>query len=151
MVSKSRLVAVVAIPLILIGVYFFSIPLGSIQVPQDTSSLVDILIVIRVPLEMSDDGSVIVREMSQPFFSVDAKIIKMYGEEVQTFEYRTIDDAQNDIDEVTPDGQFRNVNVIWVGTPHFYRSDRLIILYVGDHVDIIHRLEDLFGPQFAGS
>ena len=119
--------------------------------PQDTSSLVDILIVIRVPLEMSDDGSVVVREMSQPFFSVDAKIIKMYGEEVQTFEYRTIDDAQNDIDEVTPDGQFRNVNVIWVGTPHFYRSDRLIILYVGDHVDIIHRLEDLFGPQFAGS
>ena len=150
MVSKSILVAAVAIPLILIGVYFFTIPLGSSQVPQDTSSLVDILIVIRVPLEMSDDGSVVVREMSQPFFSVDAKIIKMYGEEVQTFEYRTIDDAQNDIDEVTPDGQFRNVNVIWVGTPHFYRSDRLIILYVGDHVDIIDTLEDLFGPQFAG-
>ncbi len=150
MVSKSILVAAVAIPLILIGVYFFTIPLGSTQVPQDTSSLVDILIVIRVPLEMSDDGSVIVREMSQPFFSVDAKIIKMYGEEVQTFEYRTIDDAQNDIDEVTSDGQFRNVNVIWVGTPHFYRSDRLIILYVGDHVDIIDTLEDLFGPQFAG-
>ncbi len=150
MVSKSILVAVVAIPLILIGVYFFTIPLGSIQVPQDTSSLVDILIVIRVPLEMSDDGSVIVREMSQPFFSVDAKIIKMYGEEVQTFEYRTIDDAQSDIDEVTPDGQFRNVNVIWAGTPHFYRSDRLIILYVGYHVDIIDTLEDLFGPQFAG-
>ena len=49
-----------------------------------------------------------------------------------------------------PDGQFQTVMVTWTSTPHFYQTESLIVLYVGDNSDIIATLEDLLGPQIAG-
>jgi len=37
------------------------------------------------------------------------------------------------------------------GPAHFYRRERVIVLYVGADVEMLRVLVDLFGPQFAGA
>ena len=38
----------------------------------------------------------------------------------------------------------------WVAPPHFYKAEKLIVLYVGESEAIIDILESVLGPQFAG-
>jgi len=38
----------------------------------------------------------------------------------------------------------------WIGTPHFYRQGRLLVLYLGDEKRIIQASEGVLGRQFAG-
>jgi len=42
------------------------------------------------------------------------------------------------------------VFVEWISVPHFFKSDNMIILYVGENSEIISVLEELVDPQFAG-
>jgi hypothetical protein len=38
----------------------------------------------------------------------------------------------------------------WVSDPHFYRTDKLLTLYIGTNEEIIELLNEGLGPQFAG-
>jgi hypothetical protein len=38
----------------------------------------------------------------------------------------------------------------WISAPHFFRGNRLIVLYVGTDAGVIAPLQRLLGPQFAG-
>jgi len=38
----------------------------------------------------------------------------------------------------------------WIGTPHFFRQGRLLVLYLGDEKRVIQSLEGVLGRQFAG-
>ena len=89
-------------------------------------------------------------KLEQSFFTVDATVLKVDGEDIQVFEYPSKGRAQEDIDTVTPEGQFSTVSVMWISSPHFYSSDTMIILYVGDTGNIMNALEDVMGSQFAG-
>ena len=40
--------------------------------------------------------------------------------------------------------------VQWPASPHFYKTERVIILYFGDDADTRKALEGAFGAQFAG-
>jgi len=40
--------------------------------------------------------------------------------------------------------------VAWVDVPHFYKSGRIIVLYVGSETTVLDLLENAVGPQFAG-
>ncbi len=115
------------------------------------SSLIANLAAEDVPLEMQN-GGVVVRGMSQPFFSVDAQVLSAYGEDVQVFEWDSTESALDEVDEsgLMPDGQFETVMVTWIDTPHFYQIGNLIVLYVGNNSDITTTLEGLLGPQIAG-
>ncbi len=37
-----------------------------------------------------------------------------------------------------------------VAAPHFYKIDKLVVLYVGENERVINVLEELVGPQIAG-
>ena len=90
-------------------------------------------------------------EISQPFFSVKGFVVKVNGEEVQVFEYLNATAADSEAELVSPDGASVGTNMItWVATPHFYKEERLIVLYVGDNEDLINILETILGSQFAG-
>ena len=92
-----------------------------------------------------------VGEISQPFFSVKGFVVKVNGEEVQVFEYLNAAAADSEAELVSPDGASVGTNMItWVATPHFYKEERLIVLYVGDNEDLINILETILGSQFAG-
>ncbi len=90
-------------------------------------------------------------EISQPFFSVKGNAITVDGENVQVFEYADTTTADAEAALVSPDGSSIGTTMVsWVATPHFYKTGKLIVLYVGDNTGVISVLEDLLNPQFAG-
>jgi len=90
-------------------------------------------------------------EIEQAFLSAPGQIIKLNGTDVQVFEYATPEVAEAEAGTISPDGTSTNTTMItWVDAPHFYRSGRLIVLYVGSDEEIISLLEGVLGPQFAG-
>jgi len=56
----------------------------------------------------------------------------------------------DDTSQIGSDGSPKTSKITWVAPPHLYRSERLVVLYVGRDTTIEHLLADLIGPQFAG-
>jgi hypothetical protein len=97
-------------------------------------------------LEVEKAGNI-----SQVFFSVEGRIIKIDNEDIQVFEYPDKSKADSDIVLISADGSTIGTNMItWVSDPHFYRTDKLLILYIGTNEEIIELLNEGLGPQFAG-
>jgi hypothetical protein len=89
--------------------------------------------------------------VSQPFFSVEGKILSVEGQDVQVFEYLDADTAQAEAELVSPDGSSVGTSMVtWIEAPHFYRTGKLIALYVGSSESVLNVLEVVLGPQFAG-
>lgn len=89
--------------------------------------------------------------VEQPFLSVKGRIIKLDDQDVQVFEYRTTHEAQLDASKISPTGSAAATSMpLWVAPPHFFKTGRLIVLYVGEDQSILDALKDILGPQFAG-
>ncbi len=90
-------------------------------------------------------------EITQPFFTVKGQVIKVNGYDVQVFEYATVEAADAEATQVSPDGTSIGTSIVlWVATPHFYKRGQVIVLYVGDDTDVIKPLKAVLGEQFAG-
>lgn len=89
--------------------------------------------------------------VSQPFFSVKGQVIKVNGEDVQVFEYTDAAAAEAEAATVSPDGRSIGTSMVtWVAAPHFYKTGKLIVLYIGNNQTTLAALETALGPQFAG-
>ncbi len=89
--------------------------------------------------------------IQQPFLSVPGQIVQVNGADVQVFEYASAEDMGVEASQVTEDGSPIGTSTItWIAPPHFYRSGRLLVLYVGEDTAVIELLESVLGPQFAG-
>ena len=90
-------------------------------------------------------------EVSQPFFSVKGKSLKVNGSDIQVFEYPDARTAQGQASLVSADGsEVGRSKIGWVAPPHFYKADRIIVLYLGDNQEVIKSLDAVLGKQFAG-
>jgi hypothetical protein len=95
-------------------------------------------------------GQVLPRE-SNPFFQVGAQVVQINTGTVSVFEYGDAAAAGRDAAKVSPDGgTVGNASILWVGPPHFYRNDRLIVIYAGDNSAVLQPLEAVLGAPFAG-
>lgn len=72
-------------------------------------------------------------------------MLRVDGEDLQLFEYPSKAKAQEDIKTVTPEEQFNTISALWIATPHFYRTDTMIIISVGDTESIVNALDDVVG------
>jgi len=89
--------------------------------------------------------------IEQPFFHPTGFFIKVNEQSVQVFEYNSPEDAEMEASFVSEDGSSVGTNMpLWVGDPHFYQKERIIVLYVGDDPAIEELLESVLGSQFAG-
>jgi hypothetical protein len=87
----------------------------------------------------------------QPFLSVKGVTIKVHGADVQVFQYRNPADTEAQAAAISPDGgTVGTTKIHWVGRPHFYKKERVLVLYVGDDAKVLKALEAVLGPQFAG-
>lgn len=87
----------------------------------------------------------------QDFFSPEGSIIKVNGADVQVFEYESAEAMENEASQVAPDGGSVGTSMMmWMDTPHFYKTGRIIVLYIGSDQPILDLLEKAMGPQFAG-
>lgn len=90
-------------------------------------------------------------KVRQPFFSVSGRIIKVNNEAIQVFEYSNSATTESQAKGVSPDGKtIGNSKPSWMSTPHFFKSQKLIVLYVGDDQPVLRVLRAEFGNQFAG-
>ena len=87
----------------------------------------------------------------QPFFLVSGRIIKVNKENIQVFEYSNPATTESQAKRVSPDGKtIGNSKPSWMSTPHFFKSQKLIVIYIGDDKTILRILQDALGEQFAG-
>ena len=90
-------------------------------------------------------------DIEQPFFTVEAQVLTIYGGDVQVFEYADAQARQAEAEQIGSDGSSVGTTMItWIGKPHFFQAGRLLIIYVGDDAAILEALEAILGAQFAG-
>jgi hypothetical protein len=87
------------------------------------------------------------------FVLVPDHAVKIDTGEVHVFEYAST--AKRKQISISPDGTGISsgrglAGIIEWTQPHFYRSGRLLVLYLGDDPVILETLSLLLGPQFAG-
>ena len=89
--------------------------------------------------------------IEQPFFTMQGKILKVNGADVQVFEYASAEAMEADVALISADGGSVGTSMIsWKANPHFFKSDSMIVLYVGDDDSILTALQSVLGEQFAG-
>lgn len=93
----------------------------------------------------------IVGEVDQPFLSVTGTMFKVQGEDVQVFEYSSATELEAQAKLISRDGTTVGTTKIhWIGSPHFFKQERVLVLYVGDDRNVLKSLEAVLGRQFAG-
>ncbi len=86
--------------------------------------------------------------------SLDSKgrtIVVNDGVNLEVYEFSSTADLDATAAKISPDGStVGNEKVEWPGTPHFFKTDKVIILYFGDDPENKRELASAFGEQFAG-
>jgi hypothetical protein len=96
-------------------------------------------------------GATAVGDVDQPFFSITGRMIKVHGEDVQVFQYANAAAADVESAPISGDGRAIGTRKIrWIGSPHFFKREKLLVLYVGDNGKVLGSLEAVLGRQFAG-
>lgn len=111
---------------------------------MDRAALLDALRAKGVSVEADGD-------VEQPFLSITGQMVKIHGEDVQIFEYPDAATMEAQAARVSPDGStIGAAKPFWVGTPHFFKRGKLLVLYVGEEDRVSKTLEAIMGRQFAG-
>ena len=89
-----------------------------------------------------------------PCLSVSGHVVRVNSGFVNAFEYPTPTAAATDASNISPDGSGVvgtgcAALITWVGPPHFYRRDQLIVVYAGSADDVLRPLEAVLGRPFA--
>lgn len=154
MISKTRNIYIV----------FFLFTIGCITPPGNsqggnddfgggTEGLIKALISSGLEVGMGESLSL----EAAPFFSVEGRILNLNGSSIQLWEYPDAGSAEREAGRISPDG-FGYLDessgtagmISWVDVPNFFRSENLIVLYVGSDERILRVLGEIFGGQFAG-
>lgn len=89
-------------------------------------------------------------KVEQPFFSVAGRALRVNGEAIQVFEYKNAKTGEKEAGQISPEGRPATTMIAWIAPPHFFKSGKLIVLYVGEKPDVLKALENALGRQFAG-
>ncbi len=112
--------------------------------PADYATLLSALRAAGVRAQRGD-------EVEQPFLSLKGTMIKIGEEDVQVFQYSDAAQVAAQAARISPDGGTVGTSKIrWIGSPHFYKQDKLLVLYLGEDGKVLKALEAILGRQFAG-
>ena len=113
---------------------------------KDQVSLIDALRQKGATVEIAPDP------VEQPFFSVAGTSVVVNDAPVQVYEYANENEAAAQAAKISPDGYEigGTTMVTWIEPPHFFRTGRIIVLYVGTDEKTLALLTELLGAQFAG-
>lgn len=125
-------------------------------VPQGTpvdqvSSVLDVKSFVAA---LENEGAVVEQTevIEQPFFAVPAQTFTVDGNGIQVFEFDTEALAAEAASNVSEDGMSVGTSMIgWMAPPHFYLQGRIIVIFIGVDEPTQSLLENILGPQFAGS
>lgn len=87
---------------------------------------------------------------SYPFFPITGVRRVLSDESITAFPYPTATEAEAAAASISRDGAVVGTsNILWVAPPRFYRTDAVIVLYVGTDPGVIGILDRALGPPFA--
>ncbi len=70
---------------------------------------------------------------------------------LEVYEYGSVDERLEVEKVISPDGATVAGSAMdWEDSPHFFHTDKTIILYQGNDADNVAQLASVFGSQFAG-
>jgi hypothetical protein len=111
---------------------------------QDRSGLLAALESAGAKMETGDS-------ITQEFFTPEGQTLKVNGADLQVFEYENAEAMEKEASQVVPDGGSIGTSMVtWIDTPHFYKTGRIIVLYLGNDQTVLDLLNKVMGPQFAG-
>lgn len=111
---------------------------------EDQVGLIDGLRAAGAEVKLGDS-------IEQDFFSVKGQIIQVNAVDVQVFEYVNAEAMEAEAGQVSPDGSSIATSIVtWVAKPHFYKTGRILVLYLGDDTPTLGLLKSVLGEQFAG-
>jgi hypothetical protein len=92
--------------------------------------------------------------LALPCLAAKGQVVFVNTGSVTVFEYPSAAAAESDAAKVSPDGSGvigdRCAALItWVGPPHFYKADQLIVVYAGSADDVLRPLGEVLGKPFA--
>ena len=86
-------------------------------------------------------------------YSVNPRVLLVGGGTLEIYEYRDQSSAAVAIAQISP-GYFA-AQIAAAGlteeasSPHFYRGDRLLVIYTGTDARVVEALDSALGPEFA--
>ncbi len=105
-------------------------------------------------LRAADNTVLVTGSVSRPFFS-DARGNSMTvngGIELETYEFASKAALDTAVARIGADGStIAGEQVTWPAPAHFYRTDRVLIIYFGEDPDNRKQFETVFGAQVAGA
>lgn len=87
--------------------------------------------------------------VEQPFFEVQGQSLTVNGQPVEVFEWADEAGREAVSRTITPEGQFGTTIVEWAGTPRFWASGKIIVLYVGENAEVVSLLTAALGAPIA--
>jgi hypothetical protein len=126
--------------------------------PGDVNGLQPTERVAALIAALAQQGVTVVPKEQMPreshCLSVGALRLATNEENLYVFEYESAGAADRDAAAVSPDGSYitgtgRTCEFFWIGPPLFYKSDRLIALYVGTNQNFVRALDRVLGRPFA--
>jgi len=97
-----------------------------------------------------------VEDVEKSILSGQRKWLTLNGSEnISVYLYENNDKMEKDAFYISEDGHTyddgkKSVIIEWISYPHFYKTQNMIVLYVGENPEIVNTLEKIVGPQFAG-
>lgn len=89
--------------------------------------------------------------VSHPFFPVEGTRFSVIGRDMETFEFESKEEADKAAASISPDGMTIDGKPAgWKASPHFFRSDKVLVVYIGDEPEMKASIERALGRQFAG-
>lgn len=122
-------------------------PTGSVRQTTSASSWPELEKQLRsAGLELTAAG-----EVEQPFWTRTARVFTTAGGDLQLYEFATDADASAAAAQVgAGGGTIGTSSMAWMTAPHFFRSGRVIVIYLGGDDTSLATLQSVFGAQFAG-
>jgi hypothetical protein len=87
--------------------------------------------------------------IEQPFFEVQGQALRVNGESVEVFEWADEASREAVSRTITRQGQFGATMLEWTGTPHFWASGKIIVLYVGQDAKTVELLTGALGAPIT--
>lgn len=76
-------------------------------------------------------------------------------ENISVYLYESSEKMEEDASYINEGGTSYNngknaTEISWISLPHFFQKDNIIVLYVGEDLEILNILKEVVGVQFAG-
>lgn len=101
-------------------------------------------------LEAAGLPATLAGELDDPLFGGTPGLIDVNGEQVQVYEFESVEAAEEAAGTVSGEGAvIGNLAIDWAKPPHFYQSGGLVVLYAGESEEILGALEGALGAPFV--